>query len=107
MCPAMLADPAVLGEAQAGLPHSGIEPDIAHKLLGAGEALDVADRGNHTRGDREIDTGDGQQALHGWIVDRGLSDLPVEHAQVFAEPIKFAEATLDRHQLVVGQGLAA
>jgi hypothetical protein len=40
-------------------------------------------------------------------IDRGLSDLPVEHAQVFAEPIKFAEVTLDRHQLVLGQGLAA
>src|SRR5262245_64677941 len=79
MCPAMLADPAVLGEAQAGLPDSGIEPDIAHKLLGAAEALDIADRGNYNR---EIDTGDGQQALHGRIVDRGLSDLPVEHAQV-------------------------
>jgi len=26
MCPAMLADPAVLGEAQAGLPHSGMSP---------------------------------------------------------------------------------
>jgi hypothetical protein len=26
------------------------------------------------------------------------SDLPVEHAQVFAEPIKFAEVTLDRHR---------
>jgi hypothetical protein len=50
---------------------------------------------------------DGQQALHGRIVDHGLSDLSVEHAQVFAEPIKFAEVTLDRHQLVVGQGLAA
>ena len=39
----MLAGPAVLG--QAGLPHWGIEPDIANELLGAGEAFDVADRG--------------------------------------------------------------
>jgi hypothetical protein len=44
MRPADLADPAMLGEAEPGLPDPWIEPEVADQLRRAGKAADIADR---------------------------------------------------------------
>ena len=104
MAAADLADPAVLGEPEPGLPDTRVEPEVAHQLLRAGEAADVADRRDEPGRDRDVDAGDREQPLDRRVIDRRASrDLAVEHVEILAEPVQLAQVPLDRGPLVVGQ----
>ena len=50
-----LADAAMVGGAETRLAHARVQSEIAHQLLRAGEAADVADRRHQPGGYREID----------------------------------------------------
>ena len=106
MAAADLADAAVLGSAEPRLAHPRVQAEIAHQLLRAGEAADVADRRHEPGGYREIDAGDRDQALDRCIVERALGDLLVKHAEVLAQPVQLAHVALDRGPLVIRQRLA-
>jgi hypothetical protein len=87
-----LADPAILGEAEPGLPDPWIETEVADQLLGAREAADVADRSDQPCGDGDVHAGDGEQTPHRRIVDHGRADVAVECRQIFAEPVVLERA---------------
>ena len=86
-----LADAAILGEPKPGLVNPRIEPDVAHQLLRAVEAMDITDRGNQPGGDGEVDAGDRQKPSDRRIITDGLGNLAVEPLQVLAQAIKFAQ----------------
>jgi len=48
-----LADTTMLSQAEAGLPHPRVQPDIADQLLRAGKAAHIADCCDETGGDAE------------------------------------------------------
>src|SRR3546814_12253044 len=52
-----LADASMMRWPQAGLTNPWIKPEIAHQLLRAGKATDVADRGHDPRCYRQVDCG--------------------------------------------------
>jgi hypothetical protein len=79
-----LADPAVLGKPEAGLPHPWIESDIADQLFGIGKAPHIPDRGHQARRHNQVDAGDREEALDCRIVDGRLRDLLIEDRQIFA-----------------------
>jgi hypothetical protein len=74
-----LADPAMLGQAEPGLPDPWIEAEVADELLRAGEAADIADRGDQSRGDRDVHAGDREQTPYARLVDDGHADVAVQH----------------------------
>ena len=53
-----LADTTMLSQAETGLPHPRVQPDIADQVLRAGKAAHIADCRDETGGNDEIDTGD-------------------------------------------------
>ena len=101
-----LADPPMVSGAEPRLAHTRIEAEVAHQLLRAREAGDVADRRHQSHRDREIDAGDRHQPLDRRIVQHTLRNLAVEEVEVLAKAVKLADVPLDRGALVVGQGLA-
>ena len=78
----MLADPSVLRQAEAGLAHAGVQPEIAHQLLWLGEAGDVADRRDDTACHDRVHPGDGQKPLDLGIIHDILGDITVEIGEI-------------------------
>ena len=71
---------------------SGGEAEVAGKVAGGGEAVDVAHEGDEGRGDQETDAGDGEQPLDGGgLLGQGLQlalgflDALFEKAYLLAE----------------------
>ena len=96
----------MLGHPEAGLPYARVQPDIADQLLWIGKTPDVADRRDQAGRDDQVDAGDRQQSLDRRIVDGRLRDLPVETSQILAEPIEFAQVSVDSGGLVIGNDLS-
>ena len=89
-----LADPPMMGSTETGLADTRVETEIAHQLLWAREAGDVADRRHQSRRHRQIDAGDRHQAFYRRIVQRTLRNLAVEEGEVLAEPVIRASCRL-------------
>ena len=68
--------------------------------------MDVPDRGCQAGRDREVDTRDRDQPLDGRVSQRAVRNGCVEHRQIFAKPVEFAQVALDRDPLIVRKGLA-
>jgi len=101
MAAADLADAAVVGGTEPRLMHARVQAEIAHQLLRAGEAADIADRRHKPGGYREIDAGDRDQPLDRCIVQRALGNLLIKHPEVVTQPVQFAKMAFNRGPLVV------
>src|SRR5438067_9822175 len=86
-----LADTTMLGQAETGLPHPWVQPDIADQLLRTGKAAHIADCRDQTGGDDQIDTRDREQPLDRRIIASCLCDLRVENSQIRAQPIELPQ----------------
>jgi len=100
-----LADPTMPSQAETGLPHPRVQPDIADQLLRAGKAAHIADCRDETGGDDRIDTGDREQPLDRRIIASCLCDLRVENPEILAKPIELAQVPFDCGALVIGHDL--
>lgn len=101
-----LADPAMMGSAEAGLAHPRIEAEVAHQLLRRGEAADVANGSNDPGRHRQVDSSDRQQPGYGSIVERVSGDFSVDDRKIFGQAIEFADVSLDRTTFILGHWLA-
>src|SRR5438270_11183462 len=58
-----LADTTMLSQPETGLPHPGVQADIADQLLRIGETAHITDRRHETGSNDEVDAGDGESPL--------------------------------------------
>ncbi len=93
-------DVPVVCRRKARLAHAGIEPEVAHELLGRSEAPDITHRGDQADGHRDIDAGNRQQPTDPCIVQCSLRQGSIDHGQVFAMSIDFTQPLCDGTKLV-------
>src|SRR5689334_8169842 len=55
---ALFGNPSVSWATLARLVHARVQPEIGDQLVGRGEAVDRADRGQYAEGDHHVDSGD-------------------------------------------------
>src|SRR5437764_14681062 len=77
-----LANTTMLSQPETGLPHPGVQPDIADQLLRTGKAAHIADCCYETGSDDQIYTGDREQPLDRRIIISRLRDLHIEDPQI-------------------------
>ena len=106
MAAAGLADPAMAGGSQAGLADAWVQPEIAHQFLRRLEPLDAADRRHQPCRHSQVDAGDGQEALDGFVVQGVLGDVAVELGKIFPEPVELADMTRNRGPFILRNRLA-
>jgi hypothetical protein len=104
---ALLADPAVPGRLGAGLADARVEAEVADQLPRAGEAADVADRGEQRRGGDEVHAGQRQQPPHLGRAQHLFGERPLDQGDLAVEERDLAQAGRDRLLLVGGQLLRA
>jgi hypothetical protein len=73
----------------ARLMYRGVQAQVADQLLRAGEAADVADGRKDAECDDRIDACDGHQATNVRLVQRSLSEIPVDDCQLAGEVVEF------------------
>lgn len=85
--------------------HARVQPEIAHQLLRALEATNVANGGQQAGCLCQIDAGDREQPLHSSILQRALRNLPLKFLKIFGQTIKLPDMPLNggafigRHRL--------
>ena len=97
---ALLGDRPVPRPTVAGLVHARVQAEIGDQLVGAGEALDGADRREQARGDHHVDAGNGHEPLGVRMAERVARDLPLHGPKILAETVVLAQMTGDRILLV-------
>ena len=102
MAAPMLADPAMLGHAEPGLPDPRNEPETAHQLLPLPEAGNLAARRDDAGGHGHVDAGYGEQPLDPRVLYGVLGDIAVQDSKIFAQPVDLADMAVDRSAFVVG-----
>lgn len=95
----------MIGRPVAGLPHSWIEPEIAHKFLWQRKPLDVADGRQNAHGYDGVYASNRHQALDQRLVERLLSEALVYFRKLCAETIEFCRMAKDDAALVLGERL--
>lgn len=101
-----LADAPMLGKPETGLPDTRVQTDIADEFLGIGKSPYIADRRNQAGSNNEVDAGDREQSLNGWIANRRLCDLALENRQILAQPIELTQMSFDCRGFVIGDHLS-
>jgi len=95
MRPPHLADVAVPGRLKARLPHTRVQPKVAHQLLRRRKARDVTDGGEQADRHDAVHARDRQQPLELIVVKNALAQVLVDGFEVLTKPVKFSQALLD------------
>jgi len=82
-----------------------VQPEVADQLLRAGKTLDVTDRRHDADGHHHVDPRDRHEPLRMLVRQGAPRQVPLDHAQIFSEPIVFPRVSLDRVALVRGEDL--
>jgi len=85
--PPNLADVAVLSRLKARLPHSRVQPKVAHQLLGRCKARDVTDGGKQADRHDAVHARDRQQPLELVVLKNGFAQEPVDGFEVLFQPV--------------------
>jgi hypothetical protein len=100
MSTADLGNATVASRSQPRLTNARVEPEVAHQLLRRWESANITDRCDETDCYGDVDAGNRQQTTYLRIVERCFCQSAVNHRQVFAEPVEFAQSLLDRTTLI-------
>ena len=104
---ALLGDPPVPRPAVAGLMHARVQAEIGDQLVGAGEALDRADRRHQADRDHHVDARNGHEPLDVRVGERVARELALDDPQVVGEPVVLAQMPLHRILSSAGSGCAS
>jgi hypothetical protein len=88
----------------ARLMNGRIQAEITDQLVGTGEAVDVADRREHTGRDDSVHAADGHQPPNIWIIERSLRELAIYNRQLACQALEFVMVAQSRTYLVSGKG---
>jgi hypothetical protein len=100
----LLGDPAVMSWPRTGLAHTRDQPKIADQLLGCFKALDIANC-CHQRNRHHVDAWDSHQACDALVSQTGAREIPLDHPEIFRQPIEFPQMPLNGIALIVRQDL--
>src|SRR5215204_168665 len=95
----------MMGGSGPRLPDTWVQAEIAHQLLRAVEASDIANGCSHRERHHHVDARDRHQPLDALICERGAGEVALDHLQVLAETIELAKVPLDGKPLVLRHGL--
>lgn len=99
MSTTLLGDASMIGGTWPGLSDARVQPEIAHEFLRLVEARHVADRRLHRQRDGHVDTRNGPQPLHTFILESRAGKITFNHLEVFAQPVELAQMPIDREAL--------
>jgi len=83
-----------------GLMNTGVEAQIAHEFFWSGEAMDVADCGEHAARHDRVDAADGHQSLYIRITKRSLGQALIDNAKLSCKTIDFLMVAKDHTHLI-------
>jgi hypothetical protein len=95
----------VPGPPLAGLAHARVQAEIGDQLVGAGEALDGADRGQQPDRDHHVDARHRHEPFHVGVGQRVAGEFALHRTQVLAEAVVLAQVPRHRLCLIRRQGL--
>ena len=75
----------------AGLADLRVQPEISHQLVRVSEAVEIADRGDDGHGDRDIDAGHAHQPARVVVVQRVVSEFPIDEGEFLAVEVQLAQ----------------
>ncbi len=103
----LFGDAAMIGRPVAGLPHSWIEPKVAHEFLWRRKPLDVADGRQHADRYDGVYPSNRHQAFDQGFIERPFSREVLFHlSKLCAKTVEFSSMAKDDAALVLGERLS-